>query len=140
MKKLLILVTVFAIAAPAMAAYAEEEGPGGIYLTVMYPGDTFSSSATLDWPFDYDIWTFILVGNGLLSVTLEDDGFMSDTMIAFIYHGLFGLRDWGWATSPDTLLLQSASNTLSIQFVLFSYLTCPGGYPAHYFLDAGFMS
>ena len=112
--------------------------PGPIYLTVMYPGDTYSSSGTLQWSFDYDIWAFILVGDGLLRITVADGGVMGDTMVGFLYHSVFGLRDWGWATSPDSFTVQSASSVVSLQFLLTTYYLCPSGYPAGYHIEASF--
>ena len=95
MKKLLVLVAIFALSSTAMAANfdgddASRSGYIGTY--TLYPGDTFSYNGVLDdtWPTDWEGYGFIAVGSGVFGATVEDCCILGDTMIILLKDFLAG--------------------------------------------------
>lgn len=141
MKKLLVLIAVFAFVIPATTADAEGQGADDILaVEVLYPGDQESYSGNLygSWMLDQDFWIFIVVGDGHLSVTVEDCCTLGDTIGGILFRTFHGIVDWGYASSPETVTLQSSSSSLSLFVVEVFYLQTLMGYPAGYFLDVSF--
>jgi len=142
MKRLLVFIVLIAIAAPAMAADVEGDGTDDIMpYVILFPGDYYSASSTLYtfWPLDRDNWFFVTVGDGLLTVTMEDCCTMGDTIYAYLHWYYHGFVDWGYAISPETVTLQANTPYMYSLFrVQTGYWHKIGTYPAGYYIDASF--
>jgi len=142
MKRLLVLIALVAIAAPAMAADVEGDGTDDIMpYVILFPGDYYTAYSTLDmfWPLDRDDWFIVTMGDGLLTVTMEDCCTMGDTIFAYLQWYYHGFVDGGYATSPETVTLQAITPYLYSLFrVQTGYWHKVGTYPAGYYLDVSF--
>lgn len=142
MKNLLISILILAVAAPLMAADIEGNGTDDIKpYVILSPGDHYSAYSDLYsfWPVDRDNWFFVTVGEGLLTVTIEDCCTMGDTVFAYLYWYYLGLVDWEYDTSPGTVNLQALTPYFFSYFhVQTGYLHKIGTYPAGYYIDAYF--
>ncbi len=142
MKKLLILVTVIAWGTAVMAADLEVDDIKSIYgPIVLCPGDVYSGDSELfaDMFADFDMWIIFTVGHGLLSVTVEDDEPLGDTMLSLLMSPITGLEDWAWAISPEPIEVSALSHTYGFYLMMTGYRDCSGGYPAGYAVDVEFI-
>ena len=142
MKKLLISLAICVIAVPAMAANVEEAETDEIAQPslVLYPGDYYSFYSALYGPclFGRDFWPILTVGQGTLTVEVEDCCSMGDRMFADLRWFWHGLVDYGHVVSPDTITLQSSAYFLGLFVAKVCYVHSLGGYPAGYYLDVSF--
>ena len=142
MKTLLISLVICAIAVPAMAANVEEAETDEIAQPslVLYPGDYYSFYSALYGPclFGRDLWPFLTVGQGTLTVEVEDCCSMGDSLFADLRWFWHGIVDYGYVTSPTTITLESSAYSLGLFVAKVCYVHSIGGYPAGYYLDVSF--
>ena len=145
MKKWLVLVCIFAFAAPVAAADID---PGAVLVRdtlgpeILYPGDVYNGYYQLDglmWNY-YDLWIFAFVGTDTFEIEVTDCCIMGDTMIAMLIEYGIGLVEYAFGTSPQSATVSDSVNGIGIYIVLAGYTYHPGSFPAGYYVDAYFGS
>ena len=141
MKKLLILITVIAFGTPALAAEFEVGASRDTYLpTFLFPGDVAYAFGELDdtFPGDYDIFYFIPVGTGRLSITVEDLDTMGDAIMGFLLNYMTGSMSFAYAVSPMTVPMRGMVSDWGIYGAIVSYMNIQGTFPVEYYIEAEF--
>lgn len=135
MKTLLVSLAILVIAAPAMAA-TDELKP----YVVLYPGDYYTYDSSLYGPClsDRDFWPFITVGQGTLTLEVEDHCFTGNSIAGDLRRFFHGIVDYGYAISPDTFTLESGASSLSFFILKVCYIHSIVGYSAGYYVHASF--
>jgi len=143
MRKWLVLVCIFAFAAPVAAADVDPDaGPTRDVIgpEVLYPGDVYNGYNELDgmlWSY-YDVWMFICVGTDTFQVDVTDCCLMGDTMLNLLIDYFSGMVGYDMATSPASATVTDTVSDAGAYFVVAGYTYHPGGFPAGYYVDAYF--
>ena len=145
MKKWLVLVCIFAFAAPVAAAEVDPDavpvretiGP-----EFLYPGDVFNGYSELEaslWA-DYDLWIFACIGTDTFEVDVTDYGGNPDTTAAILIEYGAGMVEFDTGTYPASATVSDDVTELGIYIVVAGYMDHPGGHIKGYYLDAAFGS
>ena len=135
MKKWLVLLCIFAFAAPVSAA-GLDLGKGTVKTVVLTPGDTAHQGSMLSsgvWD-DYDVWVIICDGTGMLEGELNGV-FWNETMIAVLYEYQVGLIGYDYG---ETATFSRDVEGVGAYIVLAGIVSTSGGFPAMYMMDLNF--
>ncbi|MBC8233975.1 hypothetical protein H8E77_30880 [bacterium] len=126
MKKLLVLIVIFAFAVPAMAADLDEYVET-IFIQpfhILAPGGTFIDSSNLStgWPPDMDAWLIWCSGGGTLNITVADLN-VQNTIFGILWQSGVGFVDANRCLTPCTFTLTAnvpATGGFFIAFIGYS--------------------